>query len=283
MPDSMLAAAKGLRGGLRAGPKAPADGHGSVLAAMRPTQVDAAGGAARSSWCSNIGPGRCRAARPAGPPAACSPVDVGLVDHRDQAYSARRRGSSNNGKQLPVPSLGCAAPAHRPACPRPGSAAVALSHPAWGALVKLGADLGGGLGLRQLRDLSRPRSGTAHQCARWPAAAGSSWPSTIAVLASPISWNRLTIPRRRGGRTHIPTARLLHHAPRLNPSEHLNRLGGGLMSCPHAGWPWQRTPWLSGKCSPAAGAGPAADPGIRGRCWSAKAPAQTLYGGRDRV
>jgi hypothetical protein len=41
-------------------------------------------------------------------------------------------------------------------------------------------------------------------------------PSAIVVVGSSISWNRPTILSRRGGRTHIRSAALLHHSPRLD-------------------------------------------------------------------
>jgi hypothetical protein len=90
---------------------------------------------------------------------------------------------------------------------------------AGGALAELGADLRGDLGLHQLR--GHPgRAVAQHIGVLVSEQLVRSWAavilglSAIVVILSSFCGNRPTILRRRGGRTHIRPARLLHHYPR---------------------------------------------------------------------
>lgn len=62
----------------------------------------------------------------------------------------RRRGSSVDGKKLPVPASGSSTPGHRPGWPTDAAGAVALGHPSGAALITPHGDHLSGLELNQL-------------------------------------------------------------------------------------------------------------------------------------
>jgi hypothetical protein len=90
--------------------------------------------------------------QPIHPPGA-DPVDIGLLHHRDQRLLGPPARLQERREIAAGPQLGDAQlQLTNPGVPGSGPVAVALSHPVWGALAKLGADLGGDLGLHQLGD-----------------------------------------------------------------------------------------------------------------------------------